>query len=142
MLHAHIHLGTWERERLCESVGIGVIFCWCQLARGPQINVCVCMRAHAYVQTKAPSQTPVNRLARLRRNKGLRENADFTGKGRGGSRGCARLVFWGVCVRGERGPARRWSVVIPLPNTVWRISSPGSAANSLHCNSPILLLSR
>ena len=44
---------------------------------------CVCAHTHMCVaQTKAPSQTPVNRLARLRRNKGLRENADFTGKGR------------------------------------------------------------
>lgn len=61
----------------------------------------------------------------------------------GGSRGC--VYFWGafVCtwarVRARR--ARRWSVTIPLPNTVWRISSLGSAANSLYCNSSILLLS-
>lgn len=83
----HINLGTLGGETLgvcvqeSESVGIGVIFCWCQLARGLQINACMC--AHPYVpivQTKAPSQTPINRLARLVRNKGLRENADFTRK--------------------------------------------------------------
>lgn len=31
-----------------ESVGIGVVFCWCQLARGLQINVRAC--ADAYVR--------------------------------------------------------------------------------------------
>lgn len=55
------------------------------------------------VQTKAPSQTPINRLARLVRNKGLRENADFTGKE--GAEGVS--TFWGVfastCARVERG---------------------------------------
>lgn len=52
-------------------------------------------------QTKAPSQTPINRLARLLKNKGLRENADFTGKGEGA--GAVRLVSGGVCVVYVRG---------------------------------------
>lgn len=101
MLHTltcmHVYVGTRGKERnekakkkaVCmgESAGIGVIFCWCQLARGLQINVCVymCVCAYMYMctaQTKGPSQTPVNRLARLLRNKGLRANADFTGKRR------------------------------------------------------------
>lgn len=41
------------------------------------------MRKHicALCKQKAPSQTTINRLARLLRHKGLRENADFTGVG-------------------------------------------------------------
>lgn len=49
----HINLGTLgggETLGVCvqesESVGIGVIFCWCQLARGLQINACVCVHTH------------------------------------------------------------------------------------------------
>lgn len=61
----------------------------------------------------------------------------------GGSRGC---VYFLGCIceymcEGWARRARRWSVTIPLSNAVWRISSLGSAANSLYCNSSILLLS-
>lgn len=54
----HINLGTlggeggWGGETLgvcvqeSKSVGIGVIFCWCQLARGLQINACICVHTH------------------------------------------------------------------------------------------------
>lgn len=64
-MHAYTpgNMGGWEGMCVCVSRGesweIGVIFCWCQLARGLQINVCVCVRAHTHmclVQTKAPSQ--------------------------------------------------------------------------------------
>lgn len=97
-MHTHVHmrirLGTREKEKKKErktvclqerslwglvlySAGVSW-FVACRLMR-----VCVCVHTHMCVaQTKAPSQTPVNRLARLLRNKGLRENADFTGKGR------------------------------------------------------------
>lgn len=60
------------------------------------------MCAHPYVpivQTKAPSQTPINRLARLVRNKGLKENADFTGQE--GAEGVSTFgVYLRVHVRG------------------------------------------
>ncbi len=86
-------------------MGIGVIFCWCQLARGLQINVCVCMRAHAYVRgaNKGALTNTRKQISSSAEKQRVKRECRFHRQGEGA--GALRLVLGCVyvCVRGERG---------------------------------------
>lgn len=92
----HVYMGKGAKQEINivrvwvgESVGTGVTFCWCQL-------VCrlKCVRVR-FVHKQARSQTAINRLVCLRRNKRVKRKMLISqGKGRPCS------PFSCVCVRG------------------------------------------
>ena len=83
-------------------MGIGVIFCWCQLARGLQINVCVCMCAHAYVRgaNKGALTNTRKQISSSAEKQRVKRECRFHREGEGAVRlvlGCF-CVFMCVCV--------------------------------------------
>lgn len=78
-------------------MGIGVIFCWCQLACGLQINVCVCLCAHAYVRgaNKGTLTNTRKQISSSAEKQRVKRECRFHREGEGAE--AVRLVLGCVC---------------------------------------------
>lgn len=76
-------------------MGIGVIFGWCQLARGLQINVCVCMYVCTRICANKGALTNTRKqISSSAKKQRVKRECRFHIEGEGG---CVSS-FWGVCV--------------------------------------------